>query len=106
MYIRVPQADQQSFGRVWLFVSSRTYRPLVMTLEIRMGARSCTTGSVANVKMRERLAVGLTELGGGDESEQACNERNLPRDVALGQPSYLSLPDHVHHLDALNRSSR
>ena len=52
------------------------------------------------------MGVGLTELDSSGEFEQPCNERNLPRDVALRQPSHLSLPDHVHRLDALNRARR
>ena len=63
-------------------------------------------GSVANLKTRERLSAGPNELGNSGESEQSCNESDLARDVALGQPPYLSLPDHIHHLDALNGARR
>ena len=58
--------------------------------------------SVANLKMRELYSAAIIELGSSDESERPCNECDLPRDLALGQPSHLALPDHVHHLDALN----
>ena len=68
--------------------------------------RESAAGSVANVQTRERCPAGLTELCNSGEFEQPCNERNLPRDVALRQPSHLSLPDHVHRLDALNRARR
>src|SRR4030081_1729183 len=30
------------------------------------------------------------------EPEEPCNERDLPSDVILRQPLYLSLPDHIH----------
>ena len=72
---------------------------------IRFRGRGPVTGSVANVQTRERWPVGLTELCSSGEFEQPCNERDLPRDVALRQPSHLSLPDHVHRLDALNRAA-
>ena len=52
------------------------------------------------------VGAGLTELGRSGESEQSCHERDLPRDVVLWQPPYLSLPDHIHRLDALNRARR
>jgi len=38
--------------------------------------------------------------------KSAAIERNLSSDVVLGQPSDLSLADHVHRLDTLNRSRR
>jgi arsenite methyltransferase len=40
------------------------------------------------------------------EPEEPCNERDLPSDVILRQPPHLSLADHVHRLDTLNRSRR
>ena len=40
-------------------------------------------GSVANVQTRVWWPAGLTELGSSGESEQSCNERDLPRYVAL-----------------------
>jgi hypothetical protein len=48
----------------------------------------------------------LSELDYSCESEQSCNEIDLSRDVALWQPPYLPLPDHVHDFDALNRARR
>ena len=40
------------------------------------------------------------------DSEEPCNKCYLPSDVILRQPSHLSLADHVHRLDTLNRSRR
>src|SRR3984893_12278057 len=40
------------------------------------------------------------------EPEELCNERDLPSDVILRHPPYLSFANHVHRLDTLNRSRR
>ena len=46
-------------------------------------------------------------LSGSDrDTEQTCNECGLPKDVILRQPPDLSLANHVHRLDTLNRSLR
>ena len=37
-------------------------------------------------KHEDSWPVGLTALGRNSEPEQSCNERDLPRDVALWQP--------------------
>src|SRR5450756_1267266 len=56
--------------------------------------------------MRARVARALTQSGSSAEPKQSCNKRDLPNDIALGQPPHLSLADHVQHLDALDRSRR
>ena len=40
----------------------------------------------------------------GGETEESGNKRDLPNDVVFLQPPHLSLADHVHRLDTLNRS--
>ena len=40
----------------------------------------------------------------GGQTEEPCHKRDLTNDVAFLQPPHLSLADHVHRLDALNRS--
>jgi hypothetical protein len=42
--------------------------------------------------------------GNGGETEETRNKRDLPNDVVFLQPPHLSLADHVHRLDTLNRS--
>jgi len=40
----------------------------------------------------------------GGETEEHGNKRDLPNDVVFLQPPHLSLVDHIHRLDTLNRS--
>ena len=48
----------------------------------------------------------LSPSGSGGKTEEACNERDLPSDAVFRQPRDLSLANHVHRLDTLNRARR
>jgi hypothetical protein len=104
--IRILLASSTNVVPARLRYSANVFGPVYESPTLRRQrrcSRSCqqtsATGMCCELEDRDARDLHSVDSRAAVESEEATNERGLPRDVVLGQPSHLTLTDHVYGLD-------